>query len=66
MKTEGVICLETPQRKRASSRLEGKASRIFSSCGGSLSSYDASLSSYDGALMDPLLCLHEGRSPCEL
>ena len=29
----GVISLETPQRKWASSRLEGKASWIFSSCG---------------------------------
>ena len=29
----GVICLETPQRKWASSRLEGRTSWIFSSCG---------------------------------
>ena len=29
----GVISLETPQRKWASSRLEGKTSWIFSSCG---------------------------------
>ena len=29
----GVISLETPQRKRASSRLEGRTSWIFSSCG---------------------------------
>ena len=29
----GVISLETPQRKWASSRLEGRTSRIFSSCG---------------------------------
>ena len=27
-----MIILETPQRKRASSRLEGRTSRIFSSC----------------------------------
>ena len=29
----GVISLETPQRKWASSRLEGRTSWIFSSCG---------------------------------
>ena len=29
----GVTSLETPQRKRASSRLEGRTSWIFSSCG---------------------------------
>ena len=29
----GVINLQTPQRKRASSRLEGRTSWIFSSCG---------------------------------
>ena len=29
----GMVSLETPQRKRASSRLEGRTSWIFSSCG---------------------------------
>ena len=29
----GVISVETPQRKWASSRLEGRTSCIFSSCG---------------------------------
>ena len=44
----GLICLETPQRKKASSRLEGRTSSIFSSCG-------RSLSSYDGDIRDPRL-----------
>ena len=43
-----MTCLETPQRKKVSSHLEGKTSWIFSSCGGFLSSYD-------GDLRDPLL-----------
>ena len=47
-KREGVICLETPQRKRALSRLEGRTSWIFSTC-------SRSLSSYDGDFRDPLL-----------
>ena len=37
---EGVISLETPQWKRASSHLQGRTSWIFSSCGKFLSSYD--------------------------
>ena len=32
----GVISLESPQHKWASSRLEGRTSWIFSSCGGAL------------------------------
>ena len=42
-KREGVICLETPQWKRASSRLEGRTSWIFTSCGRFTSSYDGDL-----------------------
>ena len=41
-------CLQRPWLKRASSRLEGRTSWIFSSCG-------RLLSSYNGDLMDPLL-----------
>ena len=51
-KREGVICLETPQRKRASSHLEGRTSWIFSSCG-------RFLSSYDGEVRDLLVWLQE-------
>ena len=47
-KREGVISLETPQRKRASSLMEGIISWFFTSCG-------RSLSSYDGDLRDPLV-----------
>ena len=47
-KREGVISLKTPQQKRASSRLEGRTSWFFSSCG-------RFLSSYDGDLRDPLM-----------
>ena len=46
--TLGVISLDTPQRKWASSRLEGKTSWIFSSCVRQV------LSTYDGDLRDPL------------
>ena len=42
-----VISLETPQRKWASSRLEGRTSWIFSSL-------RQVLSTYDGDLRDPL------------
>ena len=45
---EGVISLETPQRKRASSLLEGRTSWIFS-VGGRL------LLRYDGDVRDPLM-----------
>ena len=38
-----MICLETPQWKRASSPLEGRTSWIFSSWGGTFSSYDGDL-----------------------
>ena len=37
---EGMITLETPQRKWASSHLEGRTSWMFSSGGRCLSSYD--------------------------
>ena len=43
-----MISLEMPQRKRASSLLEGRTSWIFSSCG-------RSLLSYEGELRDPLV-----------
>ena len=42
----GVISLETPQRKWASSRLEGRTSWMFSGCGG--------CSTYDGDHRDAL------------
>ena len=44
---EGRFSLGMPQQKTASSRLEGRTSWFFSSCG-------RSLSSYDGDLRDPL------------
>ena len=40
---EHVISLEMPKWKRASSRLEGRISWFFSSCGRFLSSYDGDL-----------------------
>ena len=45
---EGMISLETPQRKRASCLLEGRISLFFSSCGWFLLTYD-------GDLGDPLV-----------
>ena len=45
---EGMISLETPQRKRASCLLEGRTSWIFS-IGGRL------LSRYDGDVRDPIM-----------
>ena len=54
-----VISLETPQPKWASSRLEGRTSSIFSSCGrGSRLSTGTSGTRSDG--------LRKGQSPCEL
>ena len=55
----GVISLETPQRKWASSRLEGKTSLIFSSCGrcSRLTTGTSGIRS-DG--------LRKGQSPCVL
>ena len=50
LKREGGISLETLQRKRASSRVEGRISWFFSSCSRKL----GFLSSYDGELSDPL------------
>ena len=55
----GVISLETPQRKWASSRLEGRTSWIFSSCGQcSRLTTGTSGIRYGG--------LRKGQSPCEL
>ena len=54
-----VISLETPQRKWASSRLEGRTSWIFSSCGRcSLLTTGTSPTRSGG--------LRKGQSPCEL
>ena len=55
----GVISHETPQHKWAQSRLEGRTSSIFSSCGrGSRLSTGTSGTRSDG--------LRKGQSPCEL
>ena len=51
----GVISLETPLRKRASSRLEGRTSWIFS--------IGAGVSTYDGDIRDPLLWPQERPVP---
>ena len=51
----GVISLETPQQKWASSHLEGRTSWIFSSCGW--------CSNYDGDLRDPLWWPQESPVP---
>ena len=54
-----MICLETPQRKRASTRLEGSTSWIFSSCGRcSRLTTGTSATRSRG--------LRKGQSPCEL
>ena len=54
-----MICLETPQRKWASSRLEGRTSWIFSNCGRcSRLTTDTSRTRSGG--------LRKGQSPCEL
>ena len=54
-----MISLETPQRKWASSRLEGRTSWIFSSCGrcSRLTTGTSGTRSVD---------LRKGQSPCEL
>ena len=54
-----MISLETPQRKWASSRLEGRTSWIFSSCGrcSRLTTVTSGTRSGD---------LRKGQSPCEL
>ena len=55
----GLISLETPQRKWASSRLEGRTSWMFSSCGWcSRLTTGTSGTRSDG--------LRKGQSPCEL
>ena len=54
-----VISLETPQRKWASSRLEGRTSWIFSSCGRSSRLTKGTSGTRSGGL-------RKGQSPCEL
>ena len=54
-----MISLETPQRKRASSRLEGRTSWIFSSCGRCSRLTTGSSGTRSGGL-------RKGQSPCEL
>ena len=55
----GMVSLETPQRKRASSRLEGRTSWIFSSCG----RCSRCTTAISGTRSDGL---RKGQSPCEL
>ena len=55
----GVISLETPQRKWASSRLEGSTSWIFSSCDRCSRLTMGTSGSLSGGL-------RKGQSPCEL
>ena len=55
----GVIILETPQRKLASSRLEGRTSWIFSSCGRCSRLTMGTSGTLSGGL-------RKGQSPCEL
>ena len=50
LKRKDEISLVMPQRKRVSSRVEGRISWFFSSCSRKL----GFLSSYDGELSDPL------------
>ena len=54
-----MICLETPQRKWASSRLEGRTSWIFSSCGRWFRLTPGTSGTRSGGL-------RKGQSPCEL
>jgi len=54
----GVISLETPQRKWASSRLEGRTSWIFSSCGRCSRLTTETSGTHSGDL-------RKGQSPCE-
>ena len=54
-----MISLETPQRKWASSRLEGRTSWIFSSCGRSSRLTMGTSGTRSGGL-------RKGQSPCEL
>ena len=55
----GVISLETPQRKWASSRLEGRTSWMFSSCGRCSRLTTGTSGTHSGGL-------RKGQSPCEL
>ena len=55
----GVNSLETPQRKWASYRLEGRTSWIFSSCGRCSQLTTGTLGTRSGGL-------RKGQSPCEL
>ena len=55
----GVISLESPQRKWASSRLEGRTSWIFSSCGRCSPLTTGTTGTCSGGLT-------KGQSPCEL
>ena len=55
----GVISLETPQRKWASSRLEGRTSWIFSSCSRCSRLTTGTSGTHSGGL-------RKGQSPCEL
>ena len=54
-----MISLETPQRKWASSRLEGRTSWIFSSCGSCSRLTKGTSGNRSGGL-------RKGQSPCEL
>ena len=54
-----MISLETPQRKGASSRLEGRTSWIFSSCGRCYRLTSGTSGTRSGGL-------RKGQSPCEL
>ena len=54
-----MICLETPQRKRASSRLEGRTSWILSSCGRCSRLTTGTSGTRSGGL-------RKAQSPCEL
>ena len=54
-----MINLETPQQKRASSRLEGRTFWIFSSCGGCCRLTTGTTGTLSGGL-------RKGQSPCEL
>ena len=54
-----MICLETPQRKWASSRLQGRTSWIFSSCGRCSRLTMGTSGTLSGGL-------RKGQSPCEL
>ena len=54
-----MISLETPQRKWASSRLEGRTYRIFSSCGRCSRITTGTSGTLSGGL-------RKGQSPCEL